>query len=222
MKLLWASAQRRAQVRQTDRTCPRTGSHWAPQQPLLLSVHGYLKTRHHKSIYWIKTSLRGISSTHLQINLWFLLEMSFQVRVYGSATSISTKEDAGYGTAQQPIYWAQDIFSSQGAFPIPHYLLCPPAKSSMRYTMDLKGEQNWTKVQTEVWAGRGGGRRSEYAHFLIDDNFEKKRTWAAVTFLNRGLGGHNWWTYLSSKFNVSKSNFTILNHILENQVIPKI
>lgn len=57
--------------------------------------------------------------------------------------------------------------------------------------------------------------------FLTDDNFEKMRTWAALTCMNRGLGGHNWWTYLSSKFNVSKSNFTILNCILENQAKPK-
>lgn len=51
--------------------------------------------------------------------------------------------------------------------------------------------------------------------------WEMKRTWAALTCMNRGLGGHNWWTYLSSKFNVSKSNFTILNCILENQAKPK-
>lgn len=144
---------------QEDR--PHLPKYW---QPLLLSMHGTSKPNLTRQFMGIKAFVRGISSTHLQINLWFLLEMRFQITIYGSATSISRKKDAGHGIAQQLIYQAQ-AFSAQEAFPVPHYLLCSPAKSSIRYTTDLKGEQNWTKIK--IWAGRGSGSQSEYALFKI-------------------------------------------------------
>lgn len=145
---------------QADR--PHLPKYW---QPLLPSMHGTSKSNITSQFMGIKASVRGISSTHLQINLWFLLKMRFQVTIYGSATSISRKKDAGYGIAQQLIYQAQATYSAQEVLPIPHYLLCSPAESSIRYTMDFKGEQNRTKIK--VWAGRDSGRKSEYAHFSL-------------------------------------------------------